>query len=126
LEICRQRPPPPAGGGHRVLRNLGVGCAREPATVRVLSVNSSRLLPKATKSASATSRNSRQLPARLGRCRSLRLVLSLLGSRTVTQQGPNGTKSHSLPEPCWDIWDTGSRWYTDRKRTVPARGHCEL
>src|SRR5262249_12112052 len=47
---------------------------REPATVRVLSVNSRRLLPTATKGAPATSRNSRKLPSRLGRCHWLRLV----------------------------------------------------
>src|SRR5262245_20017146 len=45
-----------------------------PATVRVLSVNSRRLLPKATKSAPATSWDSRKLPARLGRCHCLRLI----------------------------------------------------
>jgi hypothetical protein len=45
-------------------------------SVRVLSVNSRRLLPTATKSAPATSRNSRKLSARLGRCHCFRLVLS--------------------------------------------------
>src|SRR5262245_37565729 len=47
---------------------------RETATVRVLSVKSCRLMPKATRSAPATSWNSRKLPARLGRCHGLRLV----------------------------------------------------
>src|SRR5262249_1770002 len=51
---------------------------REQADVRVLSVNSRRLLPTATKSAPATSRNFRKLPTRLGRCHCLRLVLSRL------------------------------------------------
>ena len=42
-------------GGIASSEPLGVGCAREPATVRVLSVNTRRLMPTATKSAPATS-----------------------------------------------------------------------
>src|SRR5262245_47866676 len=49
---------------------------RAPATVRVLSVNTRRPPPKATKSAPATSWDSRKLPARLGRCHCLRLIRS--------------------------------------------------
>src|SRR5262249_2643859 len=52
--------------------------AREPATVRVLAVNGCRLVPKATKSAPATSWNSRTLPARLARCHCLGLVTNQL------------------------------------------------
>ena len=92
--ICRERPPPPAGRRHRVLRTPWVGCAREPATVRVLSVNTCRLLPEATKSAPARSRNSRKLPTPLGRCHWLRLV-SRVGRRAVHHTGgaPHGRRA---------------------------------
>jgi len=62
------------GRRHRPPEHRRQPGAREPASVRVLSVNRRRLMTKATKSAPATSRNSRSLPARLGRCHCLRLV----------------------------------------------------
>jgi len=52
----------------RAVASCVSGTAMGAATVRVLSVNSRRLLPKATKSAPATSWNFRKLPTRLGRC----------------------------------------------------------
>ena len=42
-------------GGIASSEPLPLGCAREPAAVRVLSVNSRRLMPTATKNAPATS-----------------------------------------------------------------------
>jgi len=72
------------GGSSKQLAPTARACGRRSAhrwksgTVRVLSVNARRLLPTGTKSAPPTSRNSRELSARLGRCHCLRLVLSRL------------------------------------------------
>jgi hypothetical protein len=59
-------------GGDYVLPVQRIGartpCSTRAATVRVLSVNSRRLVPTATKSVPATSWNSRTLPTSLGRC----------------------------------------------------------
>jgi len=54
-------------GGIASSEPLGVGCAREPATVRVLSVNSRRLVPTATRNAPATGVEFSAVPVRLGR-----------------------------------------------------------
>jgi hypothetical protein len=64
----------------------------DSGTVRVLSVNSQRLLPKATKNAPAASRNSRTLPARLGRCHCLRRVFHHLRAAVAFPSFPYSSR----------------------------------
>ena len=87
---------------------------REPATVRVLSVNSRRPMPKVTKSAPATSWNSRTLPTRLGRCHCLRLVLTNIHHREHPELSharlATGRRSEDVPNNLGALQTSAGGW----------------